>query len=228
MDIQDFIRNKYDVLEFNPGHIKNIGCDAGKYKNPFWIVKENNVQKIIMHCNDDVFVKLCPTSYQKILDYELENNIKITWFKGTNGYVVGTNRLYMHQIILKCYGNGKGTKIISVDHIDRDTLNNSFDNLRIATREVQEQNTKGIMKDTKRNRKSSAKQLPEGINQDMLKKYVVYYKDFADKEKKREREYFKVEKHPKLFKPWIGCKSKTKSIFEKIQEANKFVDDLDK
>ena len=49
-----------------------------------------------------------------------------------------------------------------------------MDNLRIATRKEQEQNSKGIKEGTKRERKQSAKDLPEGITQEMMKKYVVY------------------------------------------------------
>ena len=56
------------------------------------------------------------------------------------------NPIFIHQIITGCYGNGKGTKNISVDHIDQDPLNNCYDNLRIATREEQQNNQNGIKK----------------------------------------------------------------------------------
>ena len=61
----------------------------------------------------------------------------------------------------------------------------------------------------------------------MLKKYVVYYQDYADKEKKSLRQYFKVEKHPKLDKNWIGCKSNNISIHDKLTQVNKIVNDLE-
>ncbi len=136
--------------------------------------------------------------------------------------------MYIHQIITGCHGNGQGTKNISVDHIDRDTLNNTFDNLRIATREIQEQNSKGIMAGTKRERNHNAKDLPEGIEQHMMKKYVIYYHEWLDKEHTKPREYFKIEKHPKLEKNWVGTKSGKVSIMEKLNQANKVIDDLEK
>jgi len=34
---------------------------------------------------------------------------------------------------MNCYGNGRGTANISVDHVDRDKMNNTMDNLRLAT-----------------------------------------------------------------------------------------------
>jgi hypothetical protein len=222
-----YIETNYTVIEYNNGHVKSIGKDTGIYKNPYWKIIENDKEIIYVYCETNTQIQLCPESYQKIIDYEKEHNIKLTWFKGANGYIVGNNKLYIHQIITGCHGNGKGTKNISVDHIDQNPLNNTMANLRIATRKEQEQNTKGIKDGTKRERKHNAKDLPEEITQDMMRKYVVYYKDYADKEKKRLREYFKIEKHPKLDKIWIGCKSSNIPIQDKLTQANKVVDDLE-
>ena len=61
----------------------------------------------------------------------------------------------------------------------------------------------------------------------MMKKYVVYYHEWLDKEHTKEREFFKVEKHPKLDKPWCTTKSEKVSIQDKLEQANKVVDDLE-
>ena len=61
----------------------------------------------------------------------------------------------------------------------------------------------------------------------MLKKYVVYYKERKYKDKDIWREFFKVEKHPKLDKPWTGSKADKISILDKLKQANKIVEDLD-
>jgi hypothetical protein len=222
------IENNYKIIEYNQGHYKTIGKDAYIYKNPFWnVINKNNEEIILMYCEKKTLCKLCKISYQKILNFEKENNIKITWFLSANGYITGNNKLTMHQIIMDCYGNGKGTKQISVDHIDRYKLNNSYNNLRLATFEEQHANCKGILYGTKRERKYNAKDLPEGISQCMMKKYVVYYHEWLNKEHTREREFFKVEKHPKLDKHWITSKSNKVSIQEKLNQANKVVEDLE-
>ena len=61
-----------------------------------------------------------------------------------------------------------------------------------------------------------------------MKKYVVYYFEWLDKEHTRSREFFKVEKHPKLEKPWMTSKSEKVSILQKLGAANKVVSDLEK
>ena len=153
---------------------------------------------------------------------------KITFFRHSNGYICSSTGLFIHQIITGCHGNGKGTKNVSVDHIDQDPLNNTIVNLRIATRKEQEQNSKGIKAGTKRaERKHSAQDLPEGITQEMMKKYVVYYTEWLDKERTKKREFFKVEQHPKLDKQWMSTKSNKISVQEKLNQANKIVTDLE-
>jgi len=218
---------KYEIIDYIEGHYSIMGQDVGIMKNPLWRIMDNGNEYLLMYCEKNTLCKLCPISYQKILDYEEITSKKLTWFKLQNGYIMGSNDLYIHQIITGCYGNGKGTKMISVDHIDQNPLNNTWDNLRIATRKEQESNTKGIKDGTKRERKTSAKPLPDGIEQHMLKKYVVYYHEWLNKEHTKYREYFKVEKHPKLDKIWITTKSEKVSIHDKLKQANKVVDDLE-
>ena len=222
------IEATYNVLEYKEGHYYTLGQHAGVMKNPMWRILEDDKEYILMYCEKDTICKLCHESYQKILDYETENNNgkKMTWFKHLNGYILSSGNLFIHQVITGCYGNGKGTKVISVDHIDRDPLNNTMTNLRIATRKEQEPNTKGIMEATKRARKTSAIALPEGITQEMMRKYVVYYHEWLDKDRTRSREFFKVEKHPKLDKIWCTTKSGKITIQSKLDAANKVVDDL--
>ena len=225
----DKIKQKWSIVDYELGHYNEIGRDAYIMKNPIWKIKESEKDIILLYCEKDTICKLCPISFQKILDYEKTNNNgnKTTWFKLHNGYIMGNNDLYIHQVITGCYGNGKGTKNVSVDHIDQDPLNNTFENLRVATRKEQEENSNGIKTGTKRERKSNAKCLPDGIIQNMLRKYVVYYQEWLDKEHTKQREYFKVEKHPKLDKPWITTKSNNVSITDKLIAANKVVDDLE-
>ena len=182
-----------------------------------------------MYCEKNTFIKLCEKSLNKIIEFENEQNNgkKITFFKHNSGYICSTIDLFIHQIITECYGNGKGTKNISVDHIDQNPLNNTWDNLRIATRKEQEQNSKGIIQGTKRARKTSAKPLPNGITQDMMRKYVVYYQEWLDKDKTKERQFFKIEKHPKLDKIYVGTKSNKVPILEKLNQINTIIDNIE-
>jgi hypothetical protein len=110
-----YIRDKYKTakIDFIRGHIKTIGRTSNQEKNPLWkIQNENGTTIIVMYCEVDTLCILCPTSYQKILDYEKTNNKgnKITWYKMSNGYISCRLNIHMHQVITGCMGNGKGTK----------------------------------------------------------------------------------------------------------------------
>ena len=227
----DIVKENYNVIDYIQGHHYTVGNDAYVIKNPMWkIMTSKNEEQLLMYCEKDTLCILSAKSYQKIMDYEKIHNSgkKLTFYKHQNGYILcSIASLFIHQIIMNCYGNGQGTKNVSVDHIDRNQLNNTMENLRIATREEQEQNSKGIMHDTKRARKHNAKPLPEGITQDMMRKYVGYYHEYLDKEETKTREYFKIETHPKLGKIWIGTKSNKIPIMEKLRLINKVVDDLE-
>jgi hypothetical protein len=225
-----FVIERYNVIETIQGHYCSLGNDAYIMKNPMWkILNEAGQEQILMYCETDTLCILCPSSYKKIIDYEKNNNDgkKITFYKQTSGYICCSKGLFIHQIITGCHGNGKGTGNISVDHIDQNQSNNTIANLRIATREEQEQNSNGIKEGTKRARNYNAKALPEGIKADMIRKYVIYYHEYINKEKTKSREFFKIEKHPKLRKIWIGSKSNKIPILDKLTAANKVVIDLE-
>jgi hypothetical protein len=220
------MEKQYQVLKYIQGHYNTTGIDAYVMKNPIWIINENGCEYYLMFCENDSIIKLCKKSYDIILEYEKKIDYKLTWYKLQNGYI-GTHTpneerklIYMHQIIMDCYGNGKGTSNVSVDHIDQNPLNNTYENLRIATRKEQEQNSKGIKPGTKRERQKAAQPLPEGITHDMLPKYLVYYKNWLNKERTKYREYFRIERHPLLNdRNWETTKSEKISIHEKLQSA---------
>jgi hypothetical protein len=221
----------YEILESIEGHCKHVGKDAGIIKNPMWKVQDETGEFFVMHCEPGVLVQLCQESLDQLREFErLHNDAERISFYITNGYAQGrvgkTNQhLFIHQIILDCYGNGKGTIVKSVDHIDRNPMNNRRNNLRIATRQEQQNNSKGIAPGTLRAR-SSQKELPEGLTYDMLHKYVYYHSEVYNKEENKTREYFRVE-HPNLPHAWSSTKSTKVSIQEKLTQANRVADDAE-
>lgn len=86
-----------------------------------------------------------------------------------------------------------------------------------------------LLRNDKRERKHTAQSLPPGITHNMMKKFVVYYREmtYLKSGKQQPREYFKVESHPKLSKPWVSSKSAKISLLEKLNHANQVVADLE-
>ena len=68
---------------------------------------------------------------------------------------------------------------------------------------------------SKRSRKYNAVKLPLQLNETMIPKYVVYYKECYNREKQLYREFFKIEKHPKIQtkKIYTSSKSNTAAVF---------------
>ena len=87
-----------------------------------------------------------------------------------------------------------------------------------------------IKDDSKRLRKINAIKLPEDLSNTILPKYVVYYKECYNKEKMLFREYFKIEKHPKLIninKVFTSSKSNKICIIEKLDQIKFILDKID-
>jgi len=213
--MEEIIKQEHTILQNFKGKVTEIGRYSGIEKNKYWLVKNNktNEEYYIIDCSKLKIVKFDKESINKVI------GIKKSWYICPNGYLmadIGTDKIYMHAFLMNHIGNGKGQD--SVDHINRDKLDNRLCNLRITTQSEQNKNT------GKRERKHNARPLPEGITQKDLPKYIVYYVEYEkdnDENGNRimKRDFFKIEKHPKLEKPWASTKSKYVSAKDKLNET---------
>ncbi len=128
--------------------------------------------------------------YNTLFDFDDLDKIKShkrTWFLVQGGYVARDEPYqYLHHLITDFTGTGRGFQHESIDHINRNKLDNRKCNLRRATPVQQVENSTGVIKDTKRNRSKSACKLPEEIKS--LPQYVEYRKETS-------KEYFALTNH---------------------------------
>lgn len=223
-------------ISSHDGHIR-----ANKVRNSYQIFKDKEGNHIIR-----MSVLKNGEELYTIFDEDDLNNIKnISWHMSSGGYVQGrpnkVKLIYLHHLITKFKSSGKGFQSESIDHINRNPLDNRKKNLRLATAKEQQQNSKGQLEGTKRNRKHNARKLPEGINE--LPKYVVYYLEkcsskaatLPDNPEQGYRDFFRIEKHPSqlcnppLFKnKWATSKGmlnitpqdKLNQAIKKLEEMN--------
>lgn len=210
------------ILESYPGHISQSGKAAGKMKNQYWMVQENDKIYYIMYCDVDSYCKFSIESLDKISSIKGIDGFP-TWFKMSNGYIAThyeNTILYMHAHIMNHFGNGRGS--LSVDHINRDTLDNRIENLRIVNQSEQNKNT------DKRTRNKNAQKLPIELDGTILPKYVTYNREkITNGNGTYYRDFFRIEKHPKLNKNWSSSKSKNVGILEKLEETKEKLEEIE-
>ena len=220
-----------NVIEKDDGVYIRAGKFAGTYKNFCYLIENTETKEKYykMTCNPDN----TKCTILSIEDMELIKNYKpyrpIWTVQIGNGYAyakipVTKTNITLHSFVIKNMNPNDeriNDKKYSIDHINRIRLDNRRVNLRWATQSIQNSNQ------NKRNRKKTAKPLPEEITQDMIPKYVYYCKECYNKEKQLFREFFRIEKHPKQKKTISSSKSSKLTILEKLEKIKEKLYNLD-
>lgn len=212
------------ILENGIPKYINEGKHAGMNRNMYWKVSENGSIYYIMHIYNDIYTKFSIEDLNKIINFM---NTRPTWgfsndYVKTNISINNENKvIYLHQYIMNSHLENNSDMKKTVDHINRDKLDNRRENLRFASM------TKQNLNKGKQKRQKNASDLPDGIQQTDLPIHVIYNNRCYNKDKNSWREFFTIENHPKLDKVWATTKSNNVSIQDKLDQAKLKLKHLD-
>lgn len=162
MALEQYItENNITVIKEYDGHIKTIGKSANEERNKYYMVKDNITtdEYYIMECHKsdsfNIYFKFDKVSLPDVL--KVFDKCNPTWFQSGNGYIITHIKwngkdtcIHLHQYLMNYYGqknsiiknecNNYTDKTKSIDHINRNPLDNRLSNLRIINQSHQNHN----------------------------------------------------------------------------------------
>ena len=222
--------SEYTILNSYDGHKPSIGKTTGKESNKYHRVRNkiSNEEYYIMETNTadpaiKRFFKFDELSLNKLFNINgLQNP---TWFISTNGYVmahVNNTCIYLHQHLMDLHGQKSGADQIaakrSVDHINRDPLDNRLANLRIVDSQTEQNLNQGKKARAENN-------LPPEftLENNDLPKYIQYKPEYEHNGAKHGAQFLVEVKvcgtKNKIVKK--STKAKDKSLYYKLIQAIK-------
>jgi hypothetical protein len=176
----------------------------------YWVI--NIGDKFILI--DTIISNLLLKSIYKYQIWKINNNIVSTKQLSSINNKLVYNEINMHAFIYCFYSNIKYDNDINISK-----FSNSLD---INIINYRQNNINYIIK---KNRKFNAKKLPIELGNIQLPKYIVYYNE-NNKQNNTEKQYFKIENHPKLLKPWISTTKNNIPIIDKYNQTIQKLHDL--
>lgn len=230
--IDDKFENKfnapenYEILKDGTSHLIKEGKYANQYRNMYWKVKDKDDNTYyIIHIKDNIYTKISKRDINKVLNFK---DIRPIWYLQNNGYIATTIHnnskqkvYYLHQLIMDVHDENLTNFEKTVDHINRDKLDNRQNNLRLVNMSIQNANR------DKATRRCDAIDLPEGIKQEDIPKHIVYRKEILDKDTGKFREYFYTCNHPNFSDNWSSSKSQKINIKEKLKQAKLKIQEIE-
>ena len=213
------ISYNHDILSSHTGNTQVRGQSAGKEKNHYWIVrhKYSGNEYAIMYCDVSTLTKVNSDKIHGVME------VNKSWFyHEKTGYVITHHESStLHAFIMGHTSAGKGS--LSVDHINRQKLDNRRENLRICNQSDQNRNM--MVRKSKEPRV-----IRDGFTTNDLPKFITYNTEKLPSGSVRE--FFRIEKHPRQVasesgkKQWTGCKGSSMDIYQKFDEALKMLKSL--
>lgn len=166
LEYKHLIPKDFTLVKRNNGFIQKLGKSAGIESNWYYDALDSNGNNcVLMFCRPGGFT-IIDTNIMSTIS--IINDKYVTWFIMQNGYIAGhihvenkMKNIYLHQYLINHRGHGQGQD--SVDHINRNKLDNQPHNLNKM--KIQENEQENIM------RKNYLKELNKTICQSLL--YII-------------------------------------------------------